>query len=257
MPRPIEQHQPTTSPSPIQTQAPSPQKIKKTWLLPLIGAAVAIIVIILTGYLTYSWQHEKIVVADNQEVILNKHISDQQQQIILLQETVPTLVPSESSYAGWTNYSLKYEKLSFQYPKSWKLSDTSANGSDNVSVTSLNNFVITINTGAIAATNTANPLKLIGFRPIDFAGKFAYFDFVSTANDGLVEEATLSQSPTNALQNFASKAAGEHPGTPGSFGVTAGYSSVGSNIGESQTLVNASKDASYQTAELLIESMTY
>jgi hypothetical protein len=257
MPRPIEQHQPTASLSPIQTQAPHLQKIKKTWLLPLIGAAVAIIVIILTGYLTYSWQHKKIVVSDNQAAILNKHISDQQQQIILLQETVPTLVPSESSYAGWTSYSLKHEKLSFQYPKSWKLNDTSANGSDNVSVTSLNNFVITINTGAVAATSTANPLKLIGFMPIDFAGKFAYFDFVSTANDGLVEEGTLSQSPTNALQTFASKAAGEHPGTPGSFGVTAGYSSVGSNVGESQTLVNASKDANYQTAELLIQSMAY
>jgi hypothetical protein len=80
---------------------------------------------------------------------------------------------------------------------------------------------------------------------------------VSTANDGLVEEGTLSQSPTNAIEPFQSKAVGEHPGTPGDFNVVAAYSSSGDNTGESESLTNTNKDASYQTAELLIDSMAY
>jgi len=252
--RPVAQ-QPVALPTvPIQMQPP--KKTQNRWLRPLINSGVAIILIILTAYLTYSWQHKKVISLDNQAVVFNKNISNQQQQIALLQETVPTLVPAASSYTGWTSYTLKNEKLNFQYPKSWKLVDSSASGSDKVSITSLNNFVITLNTGAASTLSTNSP-KIVGFSSINFVGKFGYFDFSSTANDGLVEEATLSQSPTNALQTFPSKAAGIHPGAAGSFSVTAGYNSSGSNTGESQTLVNAEKDASYQTAELLIDSMAY
>lgn len=253
--------QPGVLPAPVQTQPRTSQKIKRKWLgswLIFAGVGVvAIIAIVLSGYFAYSSQHKKVVSLNNQIVIFNQHISDQQQQITLLQETVPTLSPNESSYAGWTSHTLKYEGLTFQYPKSWKLSDTSSNGSDNVSITSLNNFVITINTGATLPPASSTAPNIIGFTPINFTGRFGYFDFSSTANDGAVEEATLSTSPTNALKTFQSKAVGEHPGTPGTFSFTAGYSSSGSNTGESQTLVNADKDASYQTAELLIDSMTY
>jgi hypothetical protein len=253
--------QPGVLPAPLQTQPRSPKKTRRkwlnSWLIPVGGVIIAIIVIVLSSYLAYSSQHKKVVSLNNQIVIFNQHISDQQQQITLLQETVPTLSPNTSSYIGWTSHTLKYEGLTFQYPKSWTLSDTSSNGSDTVSITSLNNFVITINTGATLPPATATTPNIIGFTPINFAGKFGYFDFASTANDGAVEEATLSQSPTNPLKTFPSKAVGEHPGTPGSFSITAGYSSTGSNTGESQTLVNADKDASYQTTELLIDSMTY
>ena len=252
---PVE-HQPTTIPmGPIQMQIP-PKK-KNQLLRPLIGVLILIVVVIVTGYLTYSWQHGKISSLDNQITLFNKTVSNQTQQITLFQETVPNLVPGASAYTGWTNYSLKFEKLAFQYPKIWKLADTSANGSDNVSITSPNNFVITINTGTAATTLSANSLKLIGFTPVNFVGKFGYFDFVSTANDGLVEEALLSQSPINVVQPFASKASGKHPGTPGTFTLIAGYSGTGSNTAESQTLANASKDASYQVAQLLIDSKAY
>jgi len=260
MPGSVDQ-QPGVLPAPVQTQPRSPQKQKIKWLSPWLlavgGGVIAVIAIVLSGYLTYSSQHKKVVALNNQIVIFNQHISDQQQQITLLQETVPTLSPDASSYTGWVSHTLKYEGLTFQYPKSWALSDTSANGSDAVNITSLNNFVITINTGVTIPPSSATAPNIIGFTPINFGGKFGYFDFVSTADDGAVEEATLSQSPTNALKTFPSKAVGEHPGTPGSFSITAGYSSSGSNTGESQTLVNADKDASYQTAELLIDSMTY
>jgi len=255
--RPITQSSDEISRSPINMPPRKEKRKAIAWLLPAIGGVVALIAIILTGYLSYSHEHKQVVGLDNQVVEFNKHISDQQGQITLLQETVPTLTPSSTSYQGWTNYSLKYEKLSFQYPKSWKLVDTSANGSDNVSITSLNNFVITINTGVVATSSPTVPLKIIGVTPIDFAGKFAYFDLVSTANDGLVEEATLSQSPTNPLQEFSSKAVGQHPGTSSNFVVTAAYSSSGDNTGVNESLVNANKDASYQSAELLIDSMAY
>jgi hypothetical protein len=258
------EQQPGVLPTPIQTQPRSLQKPKNkrlqrlpSWLLPVVGGVIAVIAIVLSGYLSYSSQHKKVVSLDGQVLIFNQHISDQQHQITLLQETVPTLSPNAASYTGWTSHTLKYEGATFQYPKSWTLSDTSANGSDVVSITSLNNFVITINTGAAVPPASTTAPNIIGFTPINFGGKFGYFDFSSTADDGAVEEATLSQSPSNALKTFPSKAVGEHPGTPGNFTITAGYSSSGSNTGESQTLVNADKDASYQTAELLIDSMTY
>ncbi len=229
--------------------------LRNRWVLPSIIGVVAVIAIILAGYLSYSHEHKQVVGLDNQVVIFNKHISDQQGEITLLEETVPTLTPSATSYEGWTNYTLKYEKLSFMYPKTWKLVDTSANGSDNVSITSLNNFVITINSG-VTVSNPATPVKVIGITPVDFAGKFAYFDLASTANDGLVEEATLSKSPTNALDDFPSKAVGSGSGAT-NFSLTAAYSSSGDNTGESESLINATKDASFQTAELLIDSMSY
>jgi len=249
-----DRYQPTTPT--VHTQKVS-KKLNYKWLLPIVGGAVLIIVVGLIGYSAYSSEHKKVAGLDNQILIFNKHISDYQGQVTLLQETVPTLTPSAVSYNGWTTYSLKYEGLTFKYPKSWTLKDTSTNGSDNVSITSLNNFVITINTGAALPPIAGNSSKIIGVTPIDFTGKFGYFDFVSTANDGLVEEAALSQSPTNALQPFGSKAVGEHPGTPGVLNVVAAYSSSGDNTGESESLINTNKDASYQTAELLIDSMAY
>jgi hypothetical protein len=249
-------YQPVTPPT-AHTPKAKRGILKNKWVIPVASVLVALIAIGLTGYLTYSSQHKKVVNLDGQIVVFNQHISDQQEQITLLQETVPTLTPTSTAYSGWTTYTLKYENLTFKYPKTWKLVDTSTNGSDNVSITSLNNFVITINTGAALPAIAGNSSKIVGVTPIDFAGKFGYFDFVSTANDGLVEEATLSQSPTNALQPFSSKAVGEHPGTPGDFNVVAAYSSSGANSAVSESLTNTNKDASYQTAELLIDSMAY
>jgi hypothetical protein len=254
--RPIS-FQPVTPP--VSSHAPKTKRglLKNRWVIPSASVLLALVAIGLTGYLAYSGQHKKVVSLDGQIVVFNQHISDQQGQITLLQETVPTLTPSATSYNGWTTYTLKYENLTFKYPKNWKLVDTSTNGSDNVSITSLNNFVITINTGAAIPAVAGNSSNIIGITPIDFVGKFAYFDFVSTANDGLVEEGILSQSPTTALQPFASKAVGEHPGTPGDFNVVAAYSSTGDNSSVSESLANTIKDSSYQTAELLIDSMSY
>jgi len=253
--RPIS-FQPT--PPPAQSRpSKGPKMLKNKWVIRSASALLVVIVIILTGYLAYSGQHKKVVNLEGQIVVFNQHISDQQGQITLLQETVPTVTPSSTSYNGWTNYTLKYENLTFKYPKNWKLVDTSTNGSDNVSITSPNNFVITINTGAALPPVSGNSSNIIGVTPIDFASKFGYFDFVSTANDNLVEEGTLSESPTTALQPFPSKAVGEHPGTPGDFNVVAAYSSSGDNSGESESLANTIKDASYQTTELLIDSMSY
>jgi len=253
--RPVS-HQPTALSSHLHMPR-SPKKLNYKWIIAGGGAVVVVVAVALIGYSAYSSQHKKIVGLDKDILVFNQHISNYQQQVTLLQETVPTLTPSATSYNGWTTYSLKYENLTFKYPKSWALKDISTNGSDNVSITSLNNFVITINTGATLPVVAGNSSKIIGVTPIDFGGKFGYFDFVSTANDGLVEEATLSQSPTNALEPFASKAVGEHPGTPGAFNVVAAYSSSGDNTGESESLTNTNKDASYQTAELLIDSMAY
>jgi hypothetical protein len=253
--RPIS-HQPTTLSPPAHTPKTS-KKLNYKWISAGAGAVVVVVAVGLSGYFAYSSQHKKVANLNSQILIFNQHISDQQQQITLLEETVPTLTPSATSYNGWTTYTLKYENLTFKYPKSWTLKDTSTNGSDNVSITSLNNFVITINTGAAIPKVAGNSANIIGVTPIDFASKFGYFNFVSTANDGLVEEGTLSQSPTNAIEPFQSKAVGEHPGTPGDFNVVAAYSSSGDNTGESESLTNTNKDASYQTAELLIDSMAY
>jgi hypothetical protein len=252
--RPTESDRPVINPA--ITPTARPQKPKKAWLKPAIWGTAVVIVAAITGYLTYSSQHSKVVNQYAQIVAFNKTISTQLQQITLLQETVPTLVPIASSYNNWTSYTLKNEKAAFQYPKTWKLVDSSTKNSDDVSVTSPNNFVITITTGSIAPTSVPSSAKLIGYAPINFTGKFGYFDFVSTANDGLVEEAMLSQAALNYHSSFPSVTQGQNSSTTGNFNVTAGYSSV-NGTGESQTIANADKDASYQSAQLLIESIEY
>jgi type II secretory pathway pseudopilin PulG len=120
------------------------------------------------GWLVYDRQNNK---ADN------KTTSEQKQETHK-EETTPDL------YADWQTYNLKYEKLSFKYPKSYTVDDKSSDanpdvtpGADWLKLTKDNGFVISIQTGLNGVGGSCETCKLAQSKEVSFLGKTAYLNF--------------------------------------------------------------------------------
>jgi len=84
---------------------------------------------------------------------------------------VPTVA---NPYSGWKEYTLKYEKLSFQYPSIWTIQDSSGSqglspNTDSVTLTAADGFNVSIDDGWDGSgdnlqidTNNTVPIKFIG-----------------------------------------------------------------------------------------------
>lgn len=157
-------------------------------------------------------------------------------------------------YAGWKSYTLTYEKISFKYPSSWTITDTSANKSDTVQLTGANGYIYTITTGGLGHPSSDFSGNVLYNEPITFAHQQAYLDFLGPTSTGTdVQQVSLSKSTTNGLDTFTSNTPGENPSpnTGGNIqvlmGKTSGYASL--------TALKQSTD--YSQFKLWIESMTY
>jgi hypothetical protein len=162
---------------------------------------------------------------------------------------------SADPYADFKSYTLKYEKLSFKYPSAWTLKDTSVGNADELTLSGPDDFKMVISSAVPSHSSTDKTLPVVGAKLITFAGQSAYLDFVSTKNDKLVEAVTLSKSSNTTLDTFASKAIGKNKTAKGNLVVTASYTGLTPPKGAS--LTEATADANYKNAQLVIESMAY
>ena len=102
--------------------------------------------------------------------------------------TTPTPTPNPT--AGWKSYTLKYEKLTFKYPVSFKLTDESSTfemvdtGTDKVTLTSNSGLVMHINTGVTGIGGACGNCSVVYTEPITLAGKAMHLNFVDNADLG-------------------------------------------------------------------------
>jgi plastocyanin len=173
--------------------------------------------------------------------------------VVVNQLPISGQVPSTSytttgDYKGWKSYSLKYEKLSFFYPSTFQLTDTSSNGHDQVTLKGTNGFKASLQTGNSAPLTLPANSTIVHSIPVQFVGQKDYLDYLASAvNPNLITQVNVSTNATDAT------AAPTALNTSGFIEMNAGYSS--NNPGEALTSI--AKDSNYLDAQLIIQSMHY
>jgi hypothetical protein len=187
--------------------------------------------------------------------------------------TVPTY--KKNPYAGWKTASLQYEKVSFKYPSSWQLSNTSKDeqvtggtatpGADTAVLTSPNGLLVSLESG-VAGVGDSNGIDSVlpGAQPINTLGGSYYLDFYAHDPDSptfeqgacIDKSASASGMPYIASKNIQLAniiAPTSDIGSPAADLFCIQYK----NVSVEQQDLTLEHDASYNDAKLIIESLTY
>ncbi len=181
-------------------------------------------------------------------------------------------------YAGWTTASLQYEKMSFKYPSSWQISNTSKDeqatggtatpGADTALLTSPTGMVVSIATG-IAGIGDGDGIDSVlpGGQPISTLGGNYYLDFYTNtaisstdAQGACLDKATTATgapyiaSKNIRLANIIAPAADVN--NPTADVVCIQYQQVNGQTPE-KAVSTFENDVSFNDAKLIIESLTY
>jgi hypothetical protein len=87
-----------------------------------------------------------------------------------------------SPYAGWKSYTIKYEKLTFQYPAAWTLQDSSATqgltpNADSITLTASDGFQVSIDDGWDGGGDPLD-VDVNNKIPVTFVGNADYLVFL-------------------------------------------------------------------------------
>lgn len=221
------------------------------------------------GYYVWHNQHKSITSTTVTSTALKSHIST---------KTATATTQTPNPYAGWKSYTLTDEKLSFQYPSTWHLTDYTNTGAGNqdyhadwVELTSSSGFDFTINDGL----NGGDPLSLASSDPISvtYNGQSAYMVFSHPGNPGAPGSVnnnavggfillTNPNDQTSLPQNknvtvhmasyYSSSTYSSSSSAPGQMSIIGNYTSKNFS-----SVKQAMQDKEYQNAKLVIESMHY
>jgi cytoskeletal protein RodZ len=177
-------------------------------------------------------------------------------------------------YKGWKSASLKYEKMSFKYPSTWQISNTSKDGAgtggtatpgaDEVSLTSATGMHVSIQTGQVGIDTNSLLTGLSTSRPINTLGGNYFLVYWSNKSDttGGARGTCLSKTATTStIPSLPSKNIQMASMSDDSISPTANLICIGINSAEGSTAVRPisafEQNASYSDAKLIIESLTY
>jgi len=189
--------------------------------------------------------------------------------------TTKSGVSNTDLYSGWNMGTLKYEKMSFMYPKNWLISGTSAatpnqpNGVEYLNSPGNDDYSLTSPSGAILQL-TENlhvaPYHNLGYDNVTFLGKSAYMDFgfESTGENDqtVVGDACLQSENATSSSFFNSKyiTATEPNFVPVPPAISSELFfcfSTSSSRNGGDSISNLKADNDYKTAKLIIESIQY
>lgn len=166
----------------------------------LILVVVVIVLLTAVGYLVYKNQ-KKVTPVSTKTATVEK-------------TSAPATVQPADQYAGWKQYTTKYQKVSIKYPSDWKLTDntgTQGAGSDASTVGTANQDLVTFTSpnGALLTFQSVVPkgaassdTPLVSSDAVTFAGQKDYLLYYSsspTDKSGPVGAAHLSTSATSLL----------------------------------------------------------
>src|ERR1700685_1845682 len=95
---------------PIQPSVALPSHIKHAHKF-IFGYLIILVLVAAVGGM-YSWQHKKVTNLNTQVASLNAQVNSLEKKLNSAQAAAQTTGP----YAGWKTATLKYEKLTYQYP---------------------------------------------------------------------------------------------------------------------------------------------
>jgi hypothetical protein len=173
-------------------------------------------------------------------------------------------------YAGWQSYTMGYEKISFQYPAAWKMSDESTleGRHDMVTLSGANNFTFSIVDG-VGNGGDSLPLLSSNPSPLTYLNKPAYLVFInaktpnpdgpSSVDRDHVSGAMLLLNPNDQTSSPADKNVHGGDQYNGVNGPEGSYMSISMSYnGQNNLTLSAAKaDSQYKDSALVIESMHY
>jgi cytoskeletal protein RodZ len=192
--------------------------------------------------------------------------------------TDPTYKKAQSAlYKDWKSASLKYEKISFKYPSTWQISNTSKNevgtggtatpGADTAVVTSPTGLQVTLQTGEAGFNSSGLLVGLPTAKPINTLGGSYYLVYYTNKSQSTTEArgACVNKTSTSSenMPSVASKNIQVAGMSDGSTGPTANLICIGYPAPDSTSPVPVKpisafeQDTSYNDAKLIIESLTY
>jgi prepilin-type N-terminal cleavage/methylation domain-containing protein len=190
-----------------------------------------------------------------------------------------TTTPTKNAanpYAGWTTYTLKYEKASFKYPSSWQLKDssfadskTTGGGADVIKLTGSNGFEMSIADGG--PNDYGFPLgglTSVSTDPVTFFSQQAYMNLAEAgaSNTGVVDYINLTSTKTSLTDFPTDKnvVAPTYQGgtTENKFLILMDYNANVDTSSANPTyphtsLTTVQKDTNYLEAKLIVSSFTY
>jgi len=165
---------------------------------------------------------------------------------------------------GWKSFTLKYEKLSFLYPPSWRIQDSTNDTTelDGLVIIGPNAFQINIEAGRPIAAQATGRIPVLGADRLTFLGKDAYAVYAATPlADTIVNAAYLNASPADMAPFYTSKHIMPYAaarGLVGNIGISFGYAGeYAGGVDMYQSLSQAQHDPNFSIAKTIIESMHY
>jgi hypothetical protein len=195
--------------------------------------------------------------------------------------TTPTTSSTSSittnSYAGWKSATLKYEKLSFEYPANWTLSNVSTAynsalpascqkpGYDQATITSPNGETVFLLSGAgCGAGSSMNGETEITTLPVSaFNGSYKYVGLIdedSSSDNGTPTFACVSNNSKTLSEPYSKNVSSSTSGsnlydefcfTPSAANLTSSTAMVHKSVSDIKS------DANFATAKLIFESLSY
>lgn len=182
--------------------------------------------------------------------------------------------PAVNQYAGWKTDSLTYEKMSFKYPSTWQISNTSKDeaatggtatpGADTVTLTSPSGLIVSIQTGEAGVNSSGVPIGLLDSKPVTTLGGSYYLVFYTNKAQSTTEArgaclnktSTPTGMPLIASKNIKTAGMESDSTEPTANLICIRYPMEG-NVTPVKPVSAFEQDASYKDARLIIESLTY
>ncbi|GAA2048964.1 hypothetical protein GCM10009839_63400 [Catenulispora yoronensis] len=245
--------------NPLKQDGSSNRSTLKTTLL----VVLALVAVASIGYSIYAWMQNRQL--SNDVTNKNNQIATLQKQQTPPAKTTPT--PPADPYAGWQSATLNYEKATFKYPSTWKLTNTSTPngttgnitpGSDQVKLSSPTGLTVTIDTGVSGLGDgpygngevLATPITTLGGNYFLGFGTYGAPTNSSTTSEGIVGTTST---------RYATWPTGKN--TSSSSGKTYTVISMAYYDASSHAIIKPvsdfQSDSSYNDALLIIKSLSY
>jgi type II secretory pathway pseudopilin PulG len=246
VPKPVAKPQPVSSDNEI---ALPPKKHT--------GLVVVLVLVILLGIAaiagTWYFMNKKI---NDQKDEYQKQVSQLNQKIEDLEKqtegdtTASTESPSKE-------YTTKYEKITFTYPDSFTLTDTSkAEGDTTVDTVKLSkgDFNLSLLAGVYGIGGACDKCKVLYTEPISVLGNKMHLNYVSNDGGPKADRVIVAKTPTDTFGFFEGKNV-KVDGNNALIGISLGYSSGDKLI--PKTVQELQSDPNVAQAKQIIQSMKY
>lgn len=207
----------------------------------------------LVGYGVYVWQNNRVTQLEDQVADLKKSSSTS--------ATATTADP----YKGWKTYTTKYEKLTFKYPSTFALSDTSTAAdsneglnSDRITLTASNGLNMVMQTGLWGVGGGCDSCTNELSEKVQVLGSDYYINYVNNGQKkGNVTSALLASNKDAYMDFLKAKTIMNGDGSPSLMSFSFSYQKNGTDTQVVKSLATYTSDSGVSEIKKILQSLSY